>query len=196
MVLMSGNASRRKRKRDLLSHRRPALNAMFTPESVAVIGATEAPGSVGRALVENLKSYHGLVYPVNLKRDTILGVPAFLKIGAVPDHIDLAIIATPAATVPDVVQECAEAGVTGAMIVSAGFKECGPLGAKLEEAIVARRGQMRIVGPNCLGVMIPRLGLNATFAPRLAKDGHLAFVSQSGALCSSPGLEPPGRSWI
>jgi acetyltransferase len=71
------------------------------------------------------------------------------------------------------------------MIVSAGFKECGPLGAKLEESIVARRGQMRIVGPNCLGVMIPRLGLNATFAPRLAKDGHLAFVSQSGALCSS-----------
>jgi len=158
---------------------------MFAPESIALIGATEAPGSVGRALVENLKSYHGLVYPVNLKRETILGVPAFPKIGAVPDHIDLAIIATPAATVPEVLQECAEAGVTGAMIVSAGFKECGPLGAKLEEAIVARRGQMRIVGPNCLGVMIPRLGLNATFAPRLAKDGHLAFVSQSGALCSS-----------
>ena len=158
---------------------------MFAPESIALIGATEAPGSVGRALVENLKSYHGLVYPVNLKRETILGVPAFPKIGAVPDHIDLAIIATPAATVPEVLQECAEVGVTGAMIVSAGFKECGPLGAKLEEAIVARRGQMRIVGPNCLGVMIPRLGLNATFAPRLAKDGHLAFVSQSGALCSS-----------
>ena len=182
---MSGNTSGRKRNSGLLSHRRSSLNAMFTPESVAVIGATEAPGSVGRALVENLKSYHGLLYPVNLKRDTILGVPAFAKIGAVPDHIDLAIIATPAATVPEVVQECAEAGVTGAMIISAGFKECGPLGAKLEEAIVARRGQMRVVGPNCLGVMIPRLGLNATFAPRLAKDGHLAFVSQSGALCSS-----------
>jgi acetyltransferase len=158
---------------------------MFAPESIAPIGATEAPGSVGRVLLENLKSYHGLLYPVSLKRDTILSVPAFPKIGAVPDHVDLAIIATPAATVPEVVQECAEAGVTGAMIVSAGFKECGPLGAKLEEAIVARRGQMRIIGPNCLGVMIPRLDLNATFAPRLAKDGHLAFVSQSGALCSS-----------
>ena len=158
---------------------------MFTPESVAVIGATEAPGSIGRALMENLKSYHGLLYPVSLKRDTILGVPAFPKIGAVPDHVDLAIIATPAATVPEVVQECAEAGVTGAIIVSAGFKECGPVGAKLEQAIVARRGQMRIIGPNCLGVMIPRLDLNATFAPRLAKDGPLAFVSQSGALCSS-----------
>jgi acetyltransferase len=158
---------------------------MFAPESIAVIGATEAPGSVGRALLKNLKSYRGPIYPVNLKRDRVLGLRAFPKIGAVPNPVNLAIIATPAATVPDVVQECAEAGVTGAMIISAGFKECGPLGAKLEEAIVARRGQMRIVGPNCLGVMIPRLRLNATFAPRLAKDGDLAFISQSGALCSS-----------
>jgi acetyltransferase len=158
---------------------------MFAPESIAVIGATEAPGSVGRVLLENLKAYDGPVYPVNLRRHTVLGLPAFPNIGAVPDRVDLAIIATPAATVPDVVQECAEAGVTGAMIISAGFKECGFSGAKLEEAIVARRGQMRIVGPNCLGVMIPRLNLNATFAPLLAKDGHLAFVSQSGALCSS-----------
>jgi acetyltransferase len=181
---------------------------MFAPESIAVIGATEAPGSVGRALLKNqaylhgteaqveqihqsfgqqlsllnnllqagsLKSYRGPIYPVNLKRDRVLGLRAFPKIGAVPNRVNLAIIATPAATVPDVVQECAEAGVTGAMIISAGFKECGPLGAKLEEAIVARRGQMRIVGPNCLGVMIPRLRLNATFAPRLAKDGDLAF---------------------
>ena len=180
---MSGSASQRKRKSEFL--RRSALNTMFAPESIALIGATEAPGSVGRVLLENLKSYHGAVYPINLRRHTVLGLPTFAKIGAVPDRVDLAIIVTPAATVPDVVQECAEAGVTGAMIISAGFRECGPLGAKLEEAIAARRGQMRIVGPNCLGVMIPRLGLNATFAPRLANDGHLAFVSQSGALCSS-----------
>ena len=158
---------------------------MFAPESVAVIGATEAPGSVGRALLENLKAYPGCVYPVNPKRDAALGLPALPNIGAVPAPVDLAIIATPAATVPDVVQQCAEAGVTGAMIISAGFKECGPLGAQLEEAIAARRGQLRIVGPNCFGVMVPRLRLNATFAPRLAKDGNLAFVSQSGALCSS-----------
>ena len=144
---------------------------MFTPESFAVIGATEAPGSVGRALVENLKSYRGLVYPVNLKRDTILGVPAFPKIGAVPDHIDLAIIATPAATVPEVVQECAEAGATGAMIVSAGFKECGPSGAQLEEAIVARRGQMRIVGPNCLAWQKTVISLSSTkAAPSIARS--------------------------
>jgi acetyltransferase len=158
---------------------------MFAPESIALIGATETPGSVGRVLLENLKSYDGLVYPVNLRRHSVLGLPAFPNIGAVPSRVDLAIIATPAATVPEVVQECAEAGVTGAMIISAGFRESGPLGAKLEQAIMARRGQMRIVGPNCLGVMIPRIGLNGTFAPRLAGDGHLAFVSQSGALCSA-----------
>src|SRR6516225_328076 len=182
---MPESASQRKRNTESFRHRRPALNAMFAPESIALIGATEAPGSVGRVMLENLKSYHGRVYPVNLRRHTVLGLPAFPKIGAVPSKVDLAIIATPAATVPDVVQECAKAGVTGGMIISAGFRESGPLGVKLEEAIVARRGQMRIVGPNCLGVMIPRLGLNATFAPRLAGDGHLAFVSQSGALCSA-----------
>ena len=182
---MGEGACQRKRDREFLCQPRPALNTIFAPESIALIGATEAPGSVGRALLENLKSYDGAVYPVNLRRNTVLGLPAFPKIGAVPDTVDLAIIATPAATVPDVVQECAEAGVPGAMIISAGFRESGPSGAKLEEAIVARRGQMRIVGPNCLGVMIPRLGLNATFAPRLARDGHLAFVSQSGALCSA-----------
>src|SRR5260221_2220353 len=182
---MSETGSRRKRQSELLSHRRPALNAMFAPESVAVIGATERPGSVGRALLENLKSYRAPVYPVNRKQHRVLGVPAFPKIGAIPDHVDLAIIATPAATVPDVVEECAAAGVIGAVVISAGFTECGPAGAKLEEAIAARRGQMRIVRPNCLGVMIPRLSLNATFAPLLAKDRPLGLVSQSGALCSS-----------
>src|SRR5215469_11839491 len=182
---MREGASQRKRNSEFLRHHRPALNTMFAPESIALIGATEAPGSVGRALLENLKSYDGQIYPVNLRRRSVLGLPAFPKIGAVPGRVDLAIIATPAATVPDVVQECADAGVTGAMIISAGFRESGPLGAKLEEAILARRGQMRVVGPNCLGVMIPGIGLNGTFAPRLAGDGHLAFVSQSGALCSA-----------
>ena len=158
---------------------------MLAPESIVLIGATETPGSVGRVLLENLRTYNGAVYPVNPWRDTVLGLPAFSRIGAVPGKVDLAIIATPAATVPDVVRECAEAGVMGAVIISGGFREHGSLGTKLEEAIVVCRGQMRIVGPNCLGVMIPRLGLNATFAPRLAKEGHLAFVSQSGALCSS-----------
>jgi len=182
---MSGRGSRRTTESDLLSRRRLTLNAMFAPESVAVIGATERPGSVGRALLENLKSYRAPVYPVNRKQHRVLGEPAFPAIGAIPDQVELAIIATPAVTVPDVVEECAVAGVTGAIVISAGFRECGPAGAKREEATAARRGQMRILGPNCLGVMIPRLSLNATFAPLLSKDGHLAFISQSGALCSS-----------
>jgi acetyltransferase len=182
---MSRSGSERERKRHLLIHRQPALNVMFAPKSVAVIGATETLGTVGRTLAENLKSYRGQIYPVCLKHHTILEMPAFSKITTVPDHVDLAVIATPAATVPNIVQECTEAGVTGAIIVSAGFRECGTFGANLETEIAARQGQMRIVGPNCFGIMIPRRGLNATFAPNLARDGHLAFVSQSGAICSS-----------
>ena len=182
---MSRSGSERRGRCNLLTHRQPALNVMFAPESVALIGATETPGTVGRSLAQNLKPYRGRIYPVSLKRDTILGMPAFTKISAVPDQVELAIIATPAATVPNMVQECAEAGVTGAIIVSAGFRESGALGAKLEKEVAAHRGQMRIVGPNCLGIMIPRLGLNATFAANLARDGHLAFISQSGAICSS-----------
>src|SRR5258706_14841311 len=109
---MSAMGSPRTRKSDLLSRCRPALNAMFAPEAVAVIGATERPGSVGRALLENLKSYRGPVYPVNRKQHRLLSVLAFPKIGAIPDHLDLPIIATPAPTVPVVVAECPSPGVT------------------------------------------------------------------------------------
>src|SRR6516164_7473485 len=103
---MREGASQRKSNNEFLRHHRSALSTMFAPESIALIGATEASGSVGRALLENLKSYDGALYPVNLRRDTVLGLPAFPKIAAVPDPVDLAIIATPAATVPDIVQEC------------------------------------------------------------------------------------------
>ena len=135
---------------------------MFAPESIAVIGATEAPGSVGRALLKNLKSYRGPIYPVNLKRDRVLGLRAFPKIGAVPDHVDLAIIATPAATVPEVVQECAEAGVTGAIIVSAGFKECGSFGAKLASIMVKFHN-------------LPTLSGNVSFSASLHTVFHRAY---------------------
>ena len=158
---------------------------MFSPRSVAVIGATEASQSVGRTLMENLKSFTGGLYPVNPKRDSVLGVKAFARIGEVPGPVDLAVIATPAITVPDVVSECAQAGVKGAVIISAGFRECGAVGVQLEEAILARRGKMRVIGPNCLGVMIPRRGLNATFTSKMALPGDVAFVSQSGALCTA-----------
>jgi acetyltransferase len=158
---------------------------MLSPKVVAVIGATEAPNSVGRALMENLFSFGENLYPINPKRHTVLGVKAFPKIAEVPVPVDLAVVATPALTVPDVIGECAKAGVSGTVIVSAGFKECGTAGIKLEEEILARRCRMRIIGPNCLGVMIPELGLNATFAKSMALRGNVAFISQSGALCTS-----------
>jgi len=123
--------------------------------------------------------------PDNPKRRSVLGVEALPNIEAVPNQVDLAIIATPAVTVPFVVKECADAAVKGAVIISAGFKKCGPEGRKLEKAILSSRGKMRLIGPNCLGVMIPELGLNATFSKKMALPGNVAFLSQSGALCTS-----------
>ena len=158
---------------------------MFAPKSVALIGATESLGSVGRALMENLRAFSGAVYPVNAKRSTILGQKAFSKIGDVPGDVDLAVIATPAKSVPQIVAECAAANVKGAVIISAGFKECGPEGTDLERQILAQRGRMRIIGPNCVGVMLPHIGLNATFAKPLALAGNIGFISQSGALCTA-----------
>jgi acetyltransferase len=158
---------------------------MLSPKAVALIGATEAPGSVGRTLMENLLSFGENLYPINLKRSTVLGVKAYPNIADVPTQVDLAVIATSATTVPDLVGECERAGVSGAIIISAGFKECGAAGIALENEILARCGRMRLIGPNCLGVMIPELGLNATFAKRMALRGSVAFISQSGALCTS-----------
>ncbi len=171
-------------------HRRPhPLDVYFAPQAVAVIGATENPGSVGRTLFWNLISnpFGGAVFPVNPKRSNVLGVKAYPNIDAVPEQVDLAVIVTPARSVPAVVGECVEAGVKAAIVISAGFKELGPEGAKLEHEILvqARRGPMRIIGPNCLGVMSPTTGLNATFAAAMARPGDIGFISQSGALCTA-----------
>jgi acetyltransferase len=169
----------------IVRERRPILNAMLAPKSIALIGASEKPGSVGRALLENLQPFRGRVFPINPSHTTLLGQKTFPTIGNAPEEIDLAVIATPAATVPGIVAECAAAGVKGAVIISAGFKECGPAGAELEEQILKRRGKMRIIGPNCVGVMLPHIGLNATFAKPLALPGNIGFISQSGALCTA-----------
>jgi len=158
---------------------------MLNPKVVAVIGATETPDSVGRTLMENLLSFGENLYPINPKRPNVFGLKAFPRITDVPAPVDLAVIATPAFTVPDVVGECEKAGVPGAVIISAGFRETGAAGVKLEQEIAARRGRMRVIGPNCSGVMIPDLGLNATFISRMALHGNVAFISQSGALCVS-----------
>ena len=168
-----------------LDVRRSRLEMMLNPRSVALIGASEAPNSVGQTIMQNLLSLDGTVYPINPKRETVFGVKAFPKISEAPGPVDLAMIATAAATVPNIISECAAAGVKGAVVISAGFKEIGAAGVELEHEIQERRGDMRIIGPNCLGIMIPSIGLNATFAKRMAKEGNVAFISQSGALCTS-----------
>jgi acetyltransferase len=169
----------------VVSERRPILSAMLAPKSIALIGASEKPNSVGRALLENLQSYRGRVFPMNPNHPTLLGHKTFPTIQDTPEDVDLAVIATPAATVPGIVAECAAAGVKGAVVISAGFKECGPAGAELEEQILRRRRRMRIIGPNCVGLMLPHIGLNATFARPLALPGNIGFISQSGALCTA-----------
>ena len=162
------------------------LDAIFHPKSIAVIGASETHGSVGRTLLWNLISspFGGTVYPVNPRRPSVLGIKAYPSVTEVPDEVDLAVIATPAPTVPKVIAECVDKGVHGAIIISAGFKEIGEAGHELEQQVleVARRGKLRIIGPNCLGVMRPPGGLNATFARGMARTGNVAFISQSGAL--------------
>ncbi|MBD2039991.1 bifunctional acetate--CoA ligase family protein/GNAT family N-acetyltransferase [Microcoleus sp. FACHB-672] len=174
---------------DVLRYERQPLDAIFAPQTVAVIGATEKPGSVGRTILWNLigNPFGGTVFPVNPKRHSVLGIKAYPTIADVPEAVDLAVVVTPAPTVPGVIKECVDAGVKGAIIVSAGFREIGPKGIELEQQILkeARRGRMRIIGPNCLGVMSPLTGLNATFASVMARPGNVGFISQSGALCTA-----------
>jgi acetyltransferase len=171
---------------DVLHTQRKPLDAIFAPGTVAVIGATEKTGSVGRTVLWNLISnpFGGTVFPVNPNRPNVLGIKAYPKLSAVPESVDLAVIATPAPTVPDLIGECVEAGVRGAIVLSAGFKETGAAGAALERRVLeqAQKGRIRLIGPNCLGVMRPYGGLNATFAADMARPGSVGFISQSGAL--------------
>lgn len=174
---------------DVLRTEHQPLKAIFAPQSVAVIGATDRVGSVGRTVLWNLIShtFGGTVFPVNPKRHSVLGIKAYPTVGSIPEPIDLAIVVVPAPAVPDVITECVEAGVKGAIIISAGFKEAGEAGIALEAQVLerARRGNLRIIGPNCLGVMNPLTGLNATFAGAMARPGNVGFISQSGALCTA-----------
>ena len=176
------------RTHDVLGFERDALRAIFAPKSVAVIGATEQEGRVGRTVLWNLISnpFGGTVYPINKRHRQVLGIKAYADIAQVPERVDLAIIVTPARTVPGVVSECVAAGVKGAIIISAGFKEAGAAGVELEQQIAElARGRMRLIGPNCLGVMRPRTHLNATFASAMARPGTVGFISQSGALLTA-----------
>ena len=177
------------RVHDILRERRPALEMMLAPRSVAVIGATETEGSVGRTLMENLiaGNFGGTLIPVNPRRRRVFGITAFPRISAAQHAVDLAVVATPAPTVPALIGECVEAGVKGAIIISAGFEECGQAGRELEKQVLKelRGSKMRIIGPNCLGVMRPRIALNATFAADMALPGSVGFISQSVGLCTA-----------
>jgi len=168
---------------------RESLDALFSPSSVAVIGATDRPGTVGQTVLQNLlnPAFAGRVYPVNPQRAEILGVKAFRKIGDVPEAVDLVVLATPAVTIPGLIGECTAAQAKSMVVISAGFKERGAAGIALERQIQEqlRGSAMRLIGPNCLGVMNPIIGMNATFAKDAPKAGNVAFLSQSGALLTA-----------
>ncbi|WP_430794848.1 CoA-binding protein [Trichormus azollae] len=160
----------------------------FAPKTVAVIGANEKLGSIVRKLLWNLTTnpFSGTVFPINPQRKSVLGIKAYPTIFDVPEKIDLAVITTPAHTVPKIISDCVNAGIQRAIIISASFKEAGAKGIALKQEILqqAHRGKIRIIGPNCLGVMSPVSGLNATFASKIACPGKVTFLSQSGALCT------------
>ncbi|MCX9084048.1 MAG: bifunctional acetate--CoA ligase family protein/GNAT family N-acetyltransferase [Candidatus Methanoperedens sp.] len=160
------------------------LKLMLDPETVALIGATEREGSVGRTIMENLLKLNKKIFPVNPERKKVLGVECYPDLNSIPENIHLAIIATPARKVPQIVEECGRIGVEGIIIVSAGFKEIGEEGKKLEEEIIEIRKKygLRIIGPNCLGIIRPNIGLNASFLKADPEPGKIAFLSQSGAL--------------
>ncbi len=168
---------------------RQSLDALFEPQSVAVIGATDRVGTVGRTVFQNLMApaFHGRVYPVNPQRSEILGVKAYKKVADLPEPVDLVVLATPAITIPGLIGECIAADAKSAVVISAGFKERGAEGIALEHQIQEqlKRSSMRLIGPNCLGVMNPILGMNATFAKDSPKAGNVALLSQSGALLTA-----------
>jgi acetyltransferase len=165
------------------------LDKIFNPKAVAIIGASAQEGSVGHALMQNIvgSGFDGIVYPINPNRTHIIGVKSYAKLADVPDEIDLAIIATPAKKVPAIVEECGKAGVSGIVLISSGFSEIGEEGQKLLDGILlnVKKYNMRMIGPNCLGFIKPSIKLNASFASKMALPGKIAFISQSGALCTA-----------
>lgn len=166
------------------------LHKIFKPKQIAVIGASRSHGKVGNTVLGNLiqAGFPGTIYPINPKPGQIAGLTTYASVADLPEQVDLAIICTPAATVPDLVQQCGEAGIMGVIILTAGFREMGPEGLQLEQQILLTARMfdgLRLIGPNCLGVISPRAKLNASFANAMPGNGRVAFISQSGALCTS-----------
>lgn len=166
------------------------MDKLFAPNRVAVVGAGAERSGVGHVVLSNLidGGFDGVVYPVNPGRESVHGIQAYASVGDTPAPADLAVVCTPAASVPGVVRSCGEAGVDGVLILSAGFRETGAEGTKLEQLVAdeaARFEGLRMLGPNCLGLIVPRARLNASFAGAMPPDGSVAFVSQSGALATA-----------
>jgi acetyltransferase len=165
------------------------LGLLFKPRSVAVIGASRDPNKVGHAILKNIieSGYKGRVYPVNPKADSVLGLTAYKSVLDIPDEVDLAVIVIPAQNVLDVMEECGRKGVKFAIVISAGFKEIGGEGVEREKKLVeiARKYGIRVVGPNCLGIIDMHTPINATFGPQPQRKGGIAFISQSGALLTA-----------
>ncbi|HOG48082.1 MAG TPA: CoA-binding protein, partial [Anaerolineae bacterium] len=165
------------------------LEMFFAPRSVAVVGAGREPGKLGYDVLNNLLQYGytGQVYPINPKADEILGLKCYPTVVDVPGPVDLAVIVVPARFVPDVMEQCGQKGVKGAVIISAGFKEAGLEGVKLERQVVAiaKEHGIRIVGPNCLGIIDTVQPMDVSFAVGIPPRGEIAFMSQSGALCTA-----------
>jgi acetyl coenzyme A synthetase (ADP forming)-like protein len=165
----------------------PLLPEILNAGSIAVIGATPEPNKVGYAVLRNLLAFPGKLYPVNPKHAKILGRTVYPELASVPDHIDIAVIVVPARFVPKIVQEAGVKGIPLVIIISSGFRESGKAGEELESQVltIARHYNLRIMGPNCLGLMLPHQGINTTFDPISPKPGKIAFISQSGALIST-----------
>ena len=165
------------------------LDRLFNPRRVAVVGAGQDRMQLGHIVLRNLveAGFGGVVYPINPSRESITGIQAYASVSDTPATPDLAVICTPAAVVPEIVRECGEAGVPTVAVLASGFRETGAEGRELERRVDEERArhEMRLLGPNCLGTIVPRLGLNASFAGVMPLDGHLAFVSQSGALMTA-----------
>jgi len=162
------------------------LSNFFNPKSIAVIGASDEEGTVGWRLFKNLveNGYNGRIYPINIRKQKILGFKAYQSVEQLPERADLAVIAVPAKVVPSIVEQCGKVGIDSIIIISAGFKEVGQEGKVLEDRIAEIRSRygMRIIGPNCLGLVRPSINLNATFLRKMPKAGNIALISQSGAL--------------
>ena len=172
-----------------MNNERHYLTPLLEPQSIAIIGASETPGSIGATLVRNMldTAYKGRLYFVNPKHDNVFGQKSYGSVEKLPQRPDLAVICTRAETVPGIIDACGRTGVRTAIVLSGGFAEAGARGVALERAMVenARRYRLRLLGPNCLGIMRPSLGINLTFANGNANPGTIGLISQSGALCTA-----------